>query len=320
VATFAQWQRAGCPAKRITWVCGPERVLADDVTDSVRAALLPPLQMPWLYFAGIEPERDIWAACAVIPSPGEQRLVIVRDAHKLRRPGELVPLVKAGREAAGTSLLFVSGETDFPRERDGDGKNVLAPHLAAIRDSRYGQLIRCVPPKDDDLLDWVARCWPGLGRNAAWRLLEAAHVDLGAVRAAGAKAVATGLTDQKYIPVLCEPPPGGAFAELLIRGDRAAALAAARTGQVPLGPAIGLLDSRLGTLAAIRDGQRRGLEDKDIAGRFGVPRFLISTYRDVAHAYGPARVRACRELLAAADAAWRTGGDRGVAEVLAASW
>ena len=320
MATFSQWLRAGCPAKRITWVCGPEQVLADDVVSAICSAVPGGGLHCGQYSAGADPEREIWAACAVIPPPGEQRLVIVRDAHKLRRPGELVPLVKAGREAAGLHLLFVSADADFPRERDGDGKSVLAPHLAALRDSRYGQLIRCVPPKDDDLLDWAARCWPGLGRNAAWRLLEAAGGDLGAVRAAGAKAVATGLLAEKYIPVLGEPPPGGQFAELLVRGDRAAALAAARTAPLAAGSAIGLLDSRLGTLAAIRDGQRRGLEDKDIASRLGVPRFLIGAYRDVAHAYDPARVRACRELLAVADAAWRTGADRGVAEVLAASW
>jgi hypothetical protein len=317
VATFAQWQRAGCPVKRITWVCGPEQALVSDVADSLTAAL--PLA-PVVVVAGGDIERDIWAACGVVPPQGAERLVTVFDAGKLRRPGELVPLVKAGREAAGLHLLFVSADQDFSRVRDAEGKDSLAPHLAALRDSRYGQLIRCTRPKDDDLLDWVTRQWPGLGRNAAWRLLERAGGDLGAVRAAGAKAMATGLTQEKYIPVLCDPPPGGQFAEMLIRGDRAGALAAARTGQLPLGPAIGLLDSRLGTLAAIREGQRRGLEDKDIAGRLGVPRFLIGAYRDVAHGYGPARVRACRELLATADAAWRTGAAAGVAEVLAANW
>ena len=120
--------------------------------------------------------------------------------------------------------------------------------------------------------------------------------------------------------MLCDPPPGGEFAELLVAGDRAGALAAARAGQVAPGPAIGLLDSRLGMLAAIREGQRRQLEDRDIAGKLGVPRFLIGRYRNVAHEYGPDRVRRCRELLADADAAWRSGAVAGVAEVLAANW
>lgn len=318
MSTFSQWQRAGCPAKRVTWVCGPEQPLVSDVTATVCAAL--PDTAPAVYFAGTDIERDIWAACGVVPPAGQERLVVVHEAQKLRRPGELAPLVRAGREAAGAYLLFVSAETDFPRDGAGEGKGSLAPHLAAIRDARCGQLIRCTPPKDDDLLDWVSRQWPGLGRNAAQRLLEQANGDLAAVRGAGVKARACGLLEEKYIPVLCEPPPGGQFAELLIRGDRPGALAAARTGQVPPGPAIGLLDSRLGTLASIREGQRRQLEDRDIAGKLGVPRFLIGKYRNVAHEYGPSRVRNCRELLATADAAWRTGASRGVAEVLAASW
>jgi hypothetical protein len=310
MATFSQWQRAGCPVRRVTWVCGPEQVLADDVAASVRASL--PDADRVTVFAGDGAERDIWAACGVIPPAGQERLVVVHGAQKLRRPGELVPLVKAGKEAAGSYLLLASAEDDFTRDKDG-----LAPHLAALRDSRSGQLIRCVRPKDDDLLDWAARCWPGLGRNAAHRLLTRAGGDLAAVRGAGAKAAASGLTDEKYIDVLCEPRPGEEFAEYLIRGDRAAALAAAPGSP---GAAIGLLDSRLGHLAAIREGQQRQLTDRDIAARLGVPRFLIGKYRDAAQSYGPGRVRRCRELLASADAAWRTGADRGIPEVLAANW
>lgn len=313
MSTFGQWQRAGCPAKRVTWVCGPEQALAGDVADSVSAAL--PGADRSVCFAGTDVERDIWAACGVVPPQGVRRLVVVHDAQKLRRPGELVPLVKAGREAAGTYLLFVSDDQDFPRDSGG-----LAPHLAAIRDARHGQLVRCIMPKEEDLLEWAARQWPGLGRNAAWRLLERAGGDLAAVRMAGVKASVSGLLDEKYIPVLCEPPSGGEFAELLVTGDRAAALAAARAAQAAPGSAIGLLDSRLGALTAIREGQRRQLEDRDIAGKLGVPRFLIGRYRDVAQQYGPDRVRRCRELLAAADAAWRSGATAGVAEVLAANW
>jgi hypothetical protein len=310
MAVFAQWLRAGCPARRITWVCGPEQVLADDVVSSVRAAL--PGAGTAVFFAGNDVERDIWAAAGVVPPPDQQRLVLVRDAQNLRRPGELVPLVKAGREASGAHLLFVSAEQDFSRGPDG-----LAPHLAAVRDCRQGQLIRCTPPRDEDLLDWVARQWPGLGRNAAYRLLDRAGGDLAAVREAGAKAVATGLTEEKYIDVLCEPRPGEEFSDALVRGDRAGALAA---GCASPGAAIGLLDSRLGHLAAIREGQQRQLEPHAISSRLGVPRFLVGQYRDVAAQYGPGRVRRCRDLLAEADAAWRSGADRGIAEVLAANW
>ena len=318
MATFSQWQRAGCPVRRVTWVCGPEQALADDVAAAVRAAL--PGAGRAVFFAGNDVERESGLGAAVVPPPGQDRVAIVYDAHKLRRPHELVPLVKAGREAAGAWLLFVSGENDFTRVR----RRGLAPHLAAIRDSRHGQLVRCIVPKDDDLLDWVARQWPGLGRNAAHRLLTRAGGDLAAARDAGARSRATGLTEEKYIDVLCAPRPGEEFAELLVAGDRQGALAAARdmpaAGPSGAGAVIGLLDSRLGTLAAIREGQRRQLEARDIAGQLGVPRFLIGRYRDAAAAYGPARVQRCRELLAMADAAWRSGAVEGVAEVLAANW
>lgn len=313
MSVFSQWQRSGCPVKRVTWVCGPEPALAGDVAAAVRAAL--PAADRAVYFAGNDSERDIWDACAVIPPVGQDRLVAVWDAHKLRRPAEMVPLVKAGREAAGAWLLFVSAEQDFSRNKDG-----LAPHLAAIRDSRNGQLIRCTPPHGDDLLDWVARQWPGLGRNAAHRLLTRAGGDLAVVCGAGAKARATGLIQDKYIEVLCESRPGEEFAELLIRGDRPGALDAARSLPPAPGAVVGLLDSRLGLLARLREGQQAQLGPADIERSLGVSRFWQARYRDIAQQYSPGRVRACRQLLAAADASWRTGADRGIAEVLAANW
>ena len=175
-------------------------------------------------------------------------------------------------------------------------------------------------PKEDDLLDWVARQWPGLGRNAAQRLLERAGGDLGAVREAGVKARATGLLEEKYIAVLCEPPPGGQFAELLVAGDRAGALAAARTGDRRRARRSGC--SIPGWARWRRSGRASAVSWRTgtSPGKLGVPRFLIGAYRDVAQAYGPARVRRCRELLATADAAWRSGAVAGVAEVLAANW
>lgn len=318
MSTFSQWQRAKCPAKRITWLCGPEQALVNDVIDSVVSSC--PDAGRVVLFAGTDFERDIWAACGMIPPQGVARLVVVHEAQRLRRSDELVPLVKAGREAAGVFLLFVSSEPDFTRARGGDGKQALAPHLAAIRDCRAGQLVRCVAPHDDDLLDWAARCWPGLTRNAAARLVERAGGDLTAIRAAGGKARATGLTDAKYVPVLCDPVPGGEFAELLVTGDRAGALAVARERPLALGAAVALLDSRLRVLTAVRDGQRAQLPAGQVASRFGVPGFLVTRYRGVAQQYGPARVRRCRELLAAADSAWRGGAEAGVAEVLAANW
>ena len=245
--------------------------------------------------------------------------MVVHEAQKLRRPGELVPLVKAGREAAGLYLLFVSAETDFPR--DGRGEGQLAPHLAAIRDARHGQLIRCTTPKEDDLLDWVARQWPGLGRNAAHRLLERAGGDLAAVRGAGAKARACGLLDEKYIPVLCEPPPGGQFAELLIArgpgrgagrrpywtgaawpGDRAARFPAGRAGGDQGGPAP----------------SAGGPGHRGQAGCAQVPDRQVPERR--------AR-RMARPGCGAAGSCWPprmrrggTGASAGVAEVLAANW
>ena len=307
MGSFAQWQRASRPVRRITWVCGPELVLADEVAAAQLAAVPDVTRLT----AGEIPERDVWDRCAL---PGEDRLVLVRAAERLKDPARLVPLVKAARQVA--MLVLVSGEDDFPRGEDG-----LAPHLAAIRDCRYAQMVRCTPPKDDDLLDWAVAQWPGLGRNDAWRLVSRVGGDLAAIRDAGAKARASGLTEAKYIDVLCEQSPGSEMTELLVTGDKPGALMAARA-MLPaaIGATISLLSSRLSTLASIREGQRRQLDTRAICSRLGVPQFLLARYRDVAVNYPPDRVRRCREILAVADAAWRTGAQGGVAETVIATW
>lgn len=290
-------------------MCGPEQVLADEVIAAQLAAA------PRLHIlrtrTGDVPERDIWDCCAL--AFGESA-VLVRGAEKLTDPARIIPLVKLAREIA--TLVLVSGEDDFSRGQDG-----LAPHMAAIRDSRYAQMVRCVAPKDDDLLDWAATQWPGLGRNDAWRLVSRAGGDLARIRDAGAKAQASGLLEAKYIDALCDPSPGEEMTELLLAGDKKAALAAARgVSGSATGAALALLSSRLGTLSAIREGQRRQLDVRAMTGRLGVPRFLLARYRDVAAAYPPDRVRRCREILAVADAAWRTGAQGGVAETVIANW
>src|SRR5215472_14081361 len=131
MSTFSQWQRAGCPVRRITWVCGPEQVLAEDVA-AAQLAAASPLGVTRLT-AGEVPERDIWDACSM---PGQDRLVLVRAAERLADPSRLIPLVKAAAREI-PALVLASGEDDFPRGKDG-----LAPHLAAIRDCRYAQMVR----------------------------------------------------------------------------------------------------------------------------------------------------------------------------------
>jgi hypothetical protein len=309
VAAFTQWFRGSNQVRRITWVCGPELVLQDEVIAAQLAAV--PLLGVIRLTAGEVPERDIWDCCSF---PGEDRLVLIRDADRLKDPARIIPLTGAARDIS--MLVFASNEDDFPK-----GKGGLAPYLAAIRDCRYAQMIRCTKPRDDDLLDWTVSRWPGLGRNDAWRLAVRAGGDLAAIRDAGAKAQAAGLLDAKHIGTLCDLFPGEEMAELLVAGNKPGALAAAAgTSRSAIGAALALLSSRLGTLCAIREGQQRQLDTRAICSRLGVSQFLLARYRDVAAAYPPARVRQCREILAQADSAWRSGAETGIAETVIANW
>lgn len=323
MAAFSQWLRAGRPVRRITWACGPERILTGEVAAAVRTAL--PGHERAVLTAGDDSERDIWAACSTYPAdPAGGRLVIVHEAQRLRQVArELPPLARAGRELASCYLLFLSADPDLTMVGAGhEGKRELAPHLAAIRDSKGGQLIRCSMPGEDALLEWVAGLWPGAGRNIAHHLLVRTGGDLAAVRDACAKASAARLKpSEQNADGLAGENPGDDFTDILIAGSKRQALAAAAgLGHGDIGRAVALLESRLDTLGLLHLAAQRHMDARDISVKLGVSRFLAERYRKPAAAYGPARVHRCRQVLAVADGAWRSGITAGVPEMICALW
>lgn len=307
--------------RRATWVCGPERVLAEEVAAEIRAAATECLP----FIAGEDSEADIWAAAGQIPSdPEAECLVIVRSAQRLRRTGLFADTVRALPELPGVRLLFMSDENDFPRVRTED-KEVLAPHIELLRDSRLGQLVRCTSasPEDDApewLLDWASRRLGGAGRILGSCLLERTGHDLEAAANVAGQLTASGLpVTREHIEALVQP--SASFTDALVRGRREDALRAALSmSGDETGRAIGLLAYQLDVLSLLYAAAEQRLDARDIALKLGVQTFLQRRFRDVARSYPPARVQSCRTVLAVADDAWHAGAGLGVAEFVAVLW
>jgi hypothetical protein len=330
VATYSQWRAkltAGRPP-RLTWVCGLERVLSDEVVAVTRrlvaGTLEPGEDLDYeVYTAGQAPERDIWAAALSIPY-GVSRFVVVREASRLARWEMLEEWLHARRELAQCWLVLDdTPAADFPRVTGEDGKQVLAPHAAWIRDSSLGQLVRCSPLSDEDLAAWVQReTRAQVSADDAGYLMARASGDMTAVRDVCRKAaVLAGTPSRDALAVLCDEHPAAEFAEALLRGERRqAALAATAMSREDTGWAIGLLVSRLDTLEAIRRARDAGAMPHDTARHSGVKSFLVREYAPLSAQYGDARLRQLRSVLAVADDAWRSGAREGVAELIAACW
>jgi hypothetical protein len=318
MASYGQWVTSSTKngPSRLTWVCGEARILVNEVIGVTANAIGADDTEQWR--AGKDRESDIWSAVLSIPATGYKRLIVVRDAERLKDWKQLACWLDARAQMTGSYVLFESGEHDFPKDKDGK----MAPPADMLRDSTLGQIIRCSPLSPEDAVAWVTRQLPAVSEWQARHLLFRASGDLGEVRGVLAKAGLFGgrITDEA-LDLLCAELPGD-FADRLILRDLPGAMLAADTMDASsFGYSMGYLTSRLELLSVLH---RAGLDNtsmKDVISKLGVPAFLAVKYRRVATAeYGESRVRRAWLALSAAEDAHKSGVSAGVAEVLVSSW
>ncbi len=322
MSTYAQW-RAGADkgdVRRVTWVCGDQRVLVEEVVTTIRDQLRPAALDYWSFTAGPDSEADIWAAAHQHPlDPGTagNRLVVVRGAQRLTGWAPLYAWLAAGRALAGAHLLFVADEPDLPYQYVQGKRAGLHPHVEAIKNK--GRIVRCAAPNEADALAFTLRRGPNLDPETARYLLHRTGGDLGVVAAVCAKlALLPGQPGHGSIDALCDEVSELSFADSLLALRKPAALhAAAALPEAEWPRLFALLDSRLDLLAALWRATRAGLAPREIAGH---PIFLIRRYLPLARPYDPARCVYARRVLAVCDDAVRCGARTGVLEALVALW
>lgn len=301
---------------RVTWACGAERVLVDEVTASVATAVAADETETWT--GGRDREKDIWASVLAIPFTAT-RLVQVREAGKLKDWDKLRSWLAEKFVMRGVYLVFEDSASDFPKDKDGK----LADPCTWLRDSAVGQVVRCTALDPDEAAAWVRARNPALSAGQARYLLERASGSLSEVRSVLDKIRLSGckVTDNMAaLELLCSELPGD-FADKLIRGDRKGAMLAAETlGESGLGWSLGVLASRLDTLSALHRAARDNVSRRDVVAKMGVPAFLAQQYAGVAKDYPEQRVSRCWGVLAAVEDAYRSGSSEGAAEVLVVSW
>lgn len=313
MATFLQWNRSRL-ARQVTWACGPEWPLVHEVIDEYRKLDVPSCSF---YADSSEPESKLWDSLMSWPHGGS--LAVVYRAQRLTMLDRVELVTESVPDLS--YVLFVSAEEDFARA-EVDGKKVLAPHLAAIRSSKSGQLVRCCKPsREEDLLKVIASWWPGAGLNFASALLARCAGQLGAAYTACRTAQASGLAaEERWLDMACQAVPQARYADELLAGHRVIALEqAARLSDAEAASVLGLLSSRLATLTTYNSLRSRDLDAEQIA-RKGVDRWHQKMLAPYAAAYPPSRVTYCRRLLAMAEDAFRSGVRSGLLESVATLW
>lgn len=321
MGTYTQWRTAADrgDVARVTYVCGDQRVLVEEVAASIRAALtVSTLDLVTLR-AGDAPPVEIWAAAMQHPLvPDTNRLIIVRGADRLTSWEPLQRWFDQARYLPRVYLLFIADTPDFPTVSDGP-KPQPAPHIELIRGRRQGRAVRCGVPADEDALAWVRRRAGTLDQEMAYHLLRRVGGDLcAAAEVCDKLALFDGNPSRSTIDALAAHRPGVPFVDALIAGQkRQALLVLERMAEREAGSALALLISRLDLLAALWRLSRAGQSAREIQG---LPAFLVRQYLPYAKDYDPRRCLYARRVLAVVDDVYRRGARVAVLEALVALW
>jgi len=340
--------------KRVTWVCGSERVLVEELVDLYRALVGASEMERSILVAGSDTDREVWAAVNQYPfQTGANRLVVVRDADRIKRWKPLKEWLSTTRQMPTNHILFVSSEPTLQyKPVEGGGvdsrgkpKVELVAHLRWIADASNGALYECRKPAatvpvdsktrrpvrsgPPDIVLWVQRHVRADDKADAY-LLQRVGGDLSRARAVCSKAqlFRGDLTEPVVDELAAEFLSDEDFADALLNLNKPRALLSLdQMSERDYSRTIGFLDSQLESLhrlnRALRQGARSNLE---LVSASGLDSFVVMRLRGVAKVYDYARVKHARRVLTVADDALRSGsiegaGARdGVMESLIALW
>lgn len=314
--------------RQITWLCGPEIVLVEEVVNHVCTFIGPE---PWNradLVAGDDSERAIWAALDQHPLGTSARVVIVRHAELLKDWDRWIQWVKDRSRNPRTYVIMVSAELAVPKtdptreERRNGAKSEPQPHIACI--GTKGHVVECKPFTTATVqrsLEWV-KSKVHMRDGVAKHLLERSNWDLRLVRDTCLKlSVFPGEITLAVVNALLAEQPRDTFTDALLALDRKTALlAAASIPTSEIGKVIGLLDSSLDTAGMIHDMQVEHRSPSEMAKALGAQAFLLTPLLRICKHYDAKRRLAIRKVLALADEAYRNGQTVGVLEVIVTFW
>lgn len=293
-------------------MCGPERVLVEEVVDFIRGTL----KLGDTEYAQLSAldtaDRDIWGSLNQYPfQQGAVRLVLIRDAEAIKRWDPFLDWIAQRRLMPTTHVLFVSNEADFDEER---------PVHRAIVDMS-GHMIRCNHLDEDQSVAWLqAQC--SIHTGVAEYLLERVGGDLWKAKQCLWKiGLLTGDPNKEIIDVLAVESVADAFTDALVAGNRRRAITALE--ELPendYSKAIGLLDSRIEALEKIHRAIKRGQGPREMSINRVMSPFLVRLLYPFAKSYDAPTVERRRQLLTLVDGYVREGARVGTMEGLCALW
>ncbi len=329
---FHRWRiglKAKPEPKQITWVCGDEKVLVEEVVAHIRSYLEP---SPWnqtAMDASSQSTRAIKAELYQHPMGAGTRLIVIRHVDAITDWTFLTEWLPKRTLNPKTYVVLVSDEGVLPRtdptpeERRRGAKPVLHEHVELIQ--KRGSVIECRPFTQATAkysVAWVQSMLP-MRENVARHLIERCNFQVRLARDTCMKLKLAGVSEVaiQHINQLLEQQPRDTFTDALLSKDHKTAFAAGRTiPESEYGRIIGLLDSRLDLTGLVHDMMAQHASPGEIARAAGQQAFLVPEVLKVAKHYSSKRRLEIRKVLALADDAWRNGHTKGLLDVIVAFW
>lgn len=315
--------------KQITWVCGDEKVLVEQVLAHVTDYLRP---SPWnttRIDARETSHRQIKAELYQHPMGSGERVVVVRHAEVIEDWDFLIEWLPKRGLNPKTYVVLISDDGALPKieptpeERRAGGKAHPPEHLELIQ--KRGAVIECRPFTSATAKyapAWVQSMMP-MREPVARHLMERANFQVRLVRDTCVKLRMAGVSEVTitHVNQLLAEQPRDSFQDALLARDHKTAFLALRTiPEDEYGKIIGLLDSRLDLTGLVHDMMVEHSKPGDIARAAGPQAWLVPEIMPVAKHYASKRRLEIRRVLAMADVAWRAGMRRGLLDVVVAFW
>lgn len=323
MSTFSQWwlsfKKSETP-RQITWVCGTEPILVDEVVDLITKAVGPD-EINHVYLDARETtERQIWNELRQLPfGPTASRLTIVKGAEKLKNDALFIQYIKDRAVLPRNYVIFISDEKSARRTED--GKALWEP-LEYLKNR--GTTIECrafTSATAKHAVTWVKEKADIRGRVAEY-LLNRATGDLRLVRDTVAKlSVFPGEISLRVVSEMFEEKPSDTFLGALFALDRKTAMHA--ISEIPrneYSKTLGLVDARLELAGQVHDMLIQHKTHGEIARAAGNKGFLVPEMLPVAKHYDKKRRMRIRNYLATVDNFSYYGVPDGALEALVILW
>lgn len=313
MASFHQWRRLfeqENEIKRLTYLVGPERLLAEEILDAIRKAVNPhDLDYAYMSAASVK-DRDIYSQLNQYPlDPLRKRLVVVRECDKIKKWDQLTEWLLS-RHIPQTVAVFIDSRLEV---------DTTTPHMERVVKS--GRLVKCGPLNEEDALLYIhAKC--EITSSAAKLLWQRTGSNLRLAADVAKKATLfRGTADERVVMMLTELAPADDFLEALLRMDKATALnAIAAVPEDEISRIIGSLDYRLGLLHHMHSAMQRNQSIRELVSSTRISPFLVKQMLPYVKYYDRSKIRSCVDVLAFADTNFQNGARIGLLETVTATW